>query len=116
MPAAKSKPVYIGIKGSVLALDRATGAIIWEAELIGSDFVNVVLDGDDLLATTRGEIFCLDATTGHLRWQNPLRGYGYGVITIATVTPQIAPAAEKMRRDAEAAAHTATTTPPNSSM
>jgi outer membrane protein assembly factor BamB len=41
--------IYIGIRGTVVALDRASGAEIWRADLKGSDFVNVVLDGDRVL-------------------------------------------------------------------
>jgi outer membrane protein assembly factor BamB len=76
--------VYIGVKGTVVALDSATGDEVWQTELKGSQFVNLVLNGGDLFATTRGEVFCLDARTGRLRWHNPLRGFGWGLVTIAT--------------------------------
>ena len=78
------KITYIGIKGSVLALDRASGAIVWQTTLKGADFVNLVLNGGDLLATTRGEAFCLDVATGQVRWNNPLKGMGWGIASIAT--------------------------------
>ena len=52
----------------------------------GSDFVNVVLDGNQLYATTKGEIFCLDTATGQPRWHNKLTGMGTGLIVIATPT------------------------------
>ena len=45
--------IYLGIKGSVLALDRRTGSEVWRTPLKGADFVNVVLDGDALFATAR---------------------------------------------------------------
>ena len=45
----------------------------------GSDFVNVVLQNEAVLASGSGEIFCLDAL-----WHNPLRGSGLGPATIAT--------------------------------
>jgi len=35
--------VFIGIKASVVALDRATGQQVWATHLKGSDFVNVVV-------------------------------------------------------------------------
>jgi len=56
--------VFIGIKGSVVALNRATGAPVWVRRLKGSDFVNVVLDGETILASCYGEIFCLGALSG----------------------------------------------------
>jgi len=76
--------VFIGIKGSVIALNRATGEQVWVRRLKGSDFVNVVLDGETILASCYGEIFCLDAFTGEALWHNPLKGFGLGLATIAT--------------------------------
>lgn len=63
--------VYIGIKGTVIALDRDTGAILWDTKLKSSSFVTVHLDGDRIFASTIGEIFCLDAATGTMLWHNP---------------------------------------------
>ena len=77
-------PLFIGINGSVLALDRTTGQEVWKTRLKNSDFVNVVLEDGALYATTRGEIFCLDPSTGQVRWKNPLKGQGLGVASIAT--------------------------------
>jgi outer membrane protein assembly factor BamB len=79
-----SELLFIGIRGTVLALHRRNGQVIWETTLKGYDFVNLVLDGNDLLATSKGEISNLDPATGRIRWTNPLRGYGYGMICIAT--------------------------------
>ena len=99
--------IFIGIKGSVLALDRTTGQHVWTTSLKGSDFVNVVLQDGAVLASCRGEIFCLDPLSGVEIWRNPLKGFGRGLATIAT---QQNPAdgnkgvlAEKRRRDEEAA-------------
>jgi outer membrane protein assembly factor BamB len=49
--------VLIGIKGTVLALDRSTGAEVWRTPLKGLGFVNVTLTGGQVLATTSGEIY-----------------------------------------------------------
>lgn len=85
---AKEELVYVGIKGKVVALSRTTGEIVWSANLdagfLNTAFVHVVVDGDDVFATTQGEVSCLDAATGQIRWQNPLRGYGLGIASIAT--------------------------------
>ena len=48
--------IFVGIKGTVLALDRATGTIQWRTELQGSDFVNVIQQDGDLYAATRGRL------------------------------------------------------------
>ena len=103
---AQSKILYLGVKGSVVAIDSATGQIIWSTALKGAEFVNVVLDGNNLFATARGEIFCLDPQGGGIRWHNPLKGYGLGLVSIAGEgIPQNAMlAAEKILRDQQQAA------------
>jgi outer membrane protein assembly factor BamB len=100
--------VFVGIKGSVVALNRATGQQVWATRLKGSDFVNVVLQDGAVLASCHSEIFCLDPLTGNGLWHNPLKGFGTGLATIATEhnpgdgnAPVLA---EKRRRDEEAAA------------
>jgi len=105
---AQSKIIYLGIRGSVLALEVASGRPLWATNLKGSDFVNVVLDGVTLYAATHGEVFCLDSKTGAVRWHNPLKGYGWGLVTIAgdgiSLNQLAVVADEKRRRDQQAAA------------
>ena len=100
--------VFIGIKGSVVALNQSTGQQVWATHLKGGDFVNVVVRNGTVLASTYGEIFCLDPLTGSGRWHNPLKGLGRGLATIATESNPgngTAPVlVEKRRRDEEAAA------------
>jgi outer membrane protein assembly factor BamB len=79
-----SELVFVGIKGSVVALNRATGQQEWAARLKGRDFVNVLLEEDVLLASCDGEVFCLDALNGKGLWHNPLKGYGTGLASLAT--------------------------------
>jgi outer membrane protein assembly factor BamB len=76
--------VFVGIKGAAIALDATTGRILWETHLEGSSFVHLVLDGENLYATTQGEVFCLDPVTGEPRWHNPLKGYGLGLASLVT--------------------------------
>jgi outer membrane protein assembly factor BamB len=106
--------VFIGIKGSVVALNRATGGQEWTTTLKSGDFVNVVLHDKAVLAACHGEIYCLDPFTGEIRWHNPLKGFGVGLATIATEhDPGIGNAsalAEKRRSDEQAAASTAAVT------
>jgi outer membrane protein assembly factor BamB len=100
------KCLYLGVKGSVLALNPATGGQLWTTSLKGSDFVNIVLDGPNLYASTQGEIFCLDPGSGAVRWHNPLKGHGLGLVTIAGEAVPQNPAVlmeERFRRDREAA-------------
>lgn len=104
--------MFVGIKGSVIALNRDTGQQVWATHLKGADFVNVVLDGENLLASASGEIFCLDPLTGVGRWHNPLKGFGTGFVTLATVSnpggDNSAAFAEKRRRDDQASASAGT--------
>jgi outer membrane protein assembly factor BamB len=100
--------IFVGIKGSVVALNRATGEQVWSTHLKGSSFVNVVVADGRLLATCSGEIFCLDPLTGDGLWHNRLKGFGIGLATIAAEgiaqDAQIAVLAEKRKRDDDAAA------------
>jgi len=107
----KARFIYLGIRGSVLALNPVTGMPVWERKLKGAEFVNVILDGNNLLAATRGEVFCLDPESGTIRWHNPLKGYGWGLVSITTANAPGNPllAAEKQRQDEEAAAAATTT-------
>jgi len=100
--------IFIGIKGSVVALNRFTGEQVWATHLKGFDFVNVVFQDEAVLASCYGEIFCLDPLTGDALWHNSLKGFGRGLATIATKdnpgTGNAPVLAEKHRRDAAAAA------------
>src|ERR1041385_6095011 len=105
MPQARF--VYLGIRGTVIALNSANGEKLWTNTLIKSaDFVNVVLDGNNLYAAAHAEIFCLDPATGITRWRNPLKGYGWGLVTIAGagIAQNAAALDEKRRRDSQASA------------
>jgi hypothetical protein len=104
--AQRFDPIYIGLKGAVLALDRESGQIVWRTELKGSDFVNVVLQNGDLFAASRGELYRLNPASGDIVWCNTLPGLGWGIVTVAGGAQ--APAAEKKRRDDAAAASSTT--------
>lgn len=90
--------VYAAIKHTVLALDRATGTELWRTKLPKvrfrtSDFVGLALDGDTLFATSAGEVFCLDAASGIVRWQNSLSGLGTGVVSVLPTPTSAGPGA-----------------------
>jgi outer membrane protein assembly factor BamB len=98
--------LFVGLRGTVVAVDRSTGATVWSTTLKGSDFVNVTVQDGDLFAACRGRLYRLDPSTGDVHWSNELPGLGLGIVTIAG-SSQIAPAAEKKARDAAAAAASA---------
>ena len=97
---ARTFPLFVGIKGHVIALDRATGQEMWRTPLKGRDFVSVSVQ-DAVYAATKGEIFCLDPGSGAIRWHNPLKGMGLGLVSIAG---DVTAAAEITGRRAAAAA------------
>jgi len=96
-PAGPSRQLFIGGRGMVVAIDRASGQEIWRARLKGGDFVNVVLNDGGLYAATHGEIYCLDVATGHIRWQTPLKGFGRGLVTIAGNQQPVVLGAERQK-------------------
>ena len=102
-----SSKVFLGVRGDVLALDRATGEELWHTQLPGGDFVNLVLDQDRIFATTRGKAFCLDAATGQILWRNDLPGLGLGLVSIATASGSTPPGPPSEKRRQDDAASTA---------
>jgi outer membrane protein assembly factor BamB len=100
---AAANVLFIGIKGCVVALDKSTGEEVWRAKLGGSDFVNLVIEDASIYAATSGEVFCLSPASGEIRWHNPLKGMGRGLVTIGLPGEQSTALAEKWRRDQAAA-------------
>jgi outer membrane protein assembly factor BamB len=90
---AKAELIYLGIRGSVVAMERQSGRRVWETKLKGGAFVTLLVDRDRVLAGTQGEFFCLDAATGNVLWYDPLKGYGLGLMSIATQNGSSNPAA-----------------------
>jgi outer membrane protein assembly factor BamB len=88
--------LYIGIRGTVLALDPATGTELWRTSVKGAEFVNVALVEGGLYASARGELYALDPSTGHILWVNKLKGLGMGLVTIAG-SAQAPPAVAELR-------------------
>ena len=86
---------------------------VWRTQLKGGvgrsgTFVTLQRDGDLLYAGVGGELYALEPKTGTILWHNPLKGLGFGVISIlgdadgaANALPL---AAEELRRQAAAAA------------
>ena len=101
--ASRSGPLFAGIKGAVLALDRETGETLWKTELKGGDFVHLSVQDRDLFAASRGRVYRLDPASGAVMWANDLPGLGYGIVSLAGGS-QVAGAAEQQRRTAAAAA------------
>jgi outer membrane protein assembly factor BamB len=104
--AAQRRCIYVGIRGAVVALDHATGAIVWSVELRrGTTFVPVFHESGRVFATSGGEVTCLDAATGRVLWHNPLKGFGLGPAMIAGAPdPVVAAVVAEMEAAAGASA------------
>ena len=79
--------VVLGFNSRVVALHRDSGEILWDwkSPKGRSDHVAVMLDGDRVVASVRGYIYCLDALSGEQLWSNPLTGYGVGIPSLASI-------------------------------
>jgi outer membrane protein assembly factor BamB len=74
--------IYLGIRGQVLALDRATGTEMWRTKVKSGAVVNLASDDAFLYASAQGEVSCLDPGTGAILWKNPLSGLGLGLVSL----------------------------------
>jgi len=78
--------VYVGFNANVVALDRYTGQAVWTwRSPKGSGFVALLVDGDRLIASAQGYVYCLDPLYGQEVWRNPLEGMGIGTPCLASV-------------------------------
>ena len=82
--------VYVGLSRRVFALDRYSGELIWTWKAPkGSGFPSILLDGDRLIVAVNGYIYCLDLLYGQQVWDNPLKGFGFGVCSLCSVNGAI---------------------------
>lgn len=78
--------VYVGFNSHVVCLHRDTGEIVWQWKSPkGRGFVAALLDGDRIIASVQGYMYCLDALTGEQYWNNPLTGMGLGLASITSI-------------------------------
>jgi outer membrane protein assembly factor BamB len=77
--------IFVGFNGYAVALNRETGEIVWSNNQLKSGYVTFLLDEDRLIVSTNGYIFCLNPLTGETLWHNPMKGYGYGVASLASI-------------------------------
>jgi len=111
--------VFVGFNSRVLSLDRETGEIVWHWQSPkpkNGGYVSLLLDGDRLVVSVNGYMYCLDPQTGDQLWSNETKGFGTGVASIVSVrgrssqeTSHQAASAEEERRRAAAAASASST-------
>ena len=99
--------LFVGIKGSVIAVDRGSGETLWTTHLKGAQFVTVAVENGGVYAGTSGRLYCLDPSTGYQRWTNELPGMGYGLVCIAGADSSAVLGEYKRRQDASHSAASA---------
>ena len=78
--------VFTGFNKQVIALERYTGKKIWEWKASdGSGYPAILLDGDRLIVSVQGYMYCLDPLTGEQVWENELKGHGTGIPCMVSV-------------------------------
>jgi hypothetical protein len=81
--------VFVGLNSRIAALDRNTGATVWQwraAKPRSGGYVSLLLlDESRLIASVNGYTYCLDPLSGGERWCNELPGFGTGVTAIAAL-------------------------------
>ena len=98
--------LFIAGKGTVVAMDRYDGRVIWRwkekagsgfwGSLVTVAFTSIAVDGDRLLVATPKCIWCLDPMTGAEVWKNEIKDFagGYPIIAASvTNTSSVAVAA-----------------------
>lgn len=82
--------LYILSYGKIAAINKKTGAIIWEKKL--KEYISamslysvgqLMAEGDNLYIAISGKILCLKAKDGSFVWKNDLKGLGYQFISLA---------------------------------
>jgi outer membrane protein assembly factor BamB len=102
--------LIVGTKGSLIAFRRDNGQQLWSVHLKSNGFVNVATNETRVYAHTNGELFCVDLLTGTGVWNDPLKGFGYDLASIAGPGLFAPPATLAQQKRQEAAAASASTT------
>ena len=77
--------IFMSLNSRVIALNKDNGQILWDTKLggvLGDGFISLNSDGLHVFAFCKGQIYCLDASSGAIMWTNELKGYGYGIASI----------------------------------
>ncbi len=79
--------VFVGFNSRIAALNRTTGELVWDWKSPnGSGFVAMLLEGDQLVVSVSGYTYAIDPATGNTLWVNLLKGFGYGIPCLVSVS------------------------------
>lgn len=77
--------VFVGLLTRVAALNRGTGAIVWQWQAAkGNSYLTLLVDQDMVIVSVDGYMYGLDAATGRQLWFNPMKGFKTGVASLAS--------------------------------
>lgn len=86
----KRNTLYILSNARVAAIDKKTGAIVWEVKLkeyVGGSLAHaigqIMYEDEKLYVGCNGILLCLSAKDGAFIWKNELKGWGYNFISMA---------------------------------
>lgn len=84
MAKAAADLLHIGIGSHVVAVRMDTGEEAWRTKLKSASYLTIYREGNAVYAGASGQLFCLDASTGEIRWHNKLKGLGTGLIAFGS--------------------------------
>lgn len=77
--------IFVALNGQVVGLDRDSGEILWHWQAPhGRGYMTLLPDRDRLIVSYGGYMYGLDPATGQQLWENPLKGFGWGVAALAS--------------------------------
>ena len=77
--------LFVGFNSRIAALDVRNGDTLWQWKAPkGTGFVSVLVDRETLYASVNGYTYALDPNNGTELWMNPMKGFGFGVTSLAT--------------------------------
>ena len=83
-PITMGDVLFVGMGGAVYALNKLTGVRLWRTALGGAGPVLILVEENQLYASTAGHVCRIDPTTGNLLWDNAMPGAGFGLGILAT--------------------------------
>jgi len=95
--------VFVGTNGHVRAVDKRTGADVWEVSLpdTGFELVSLLYDSGVLFAASQGHLFALNPENGEILWRNELKGLGNEHVVLASSAGSTDPVPFKASVDKE---------------
>lgn len=96
--------LFLGVNGHVVCINKSNGNEIWRTKIKSGSITNVYYEDKFIYAHSGGYLFCLKAANGKIKWENSLKGLGYGSCIIASEQQNGALISSQIAQQAGAAA------------